>query len=321
KLIERTLIKNIKETPFRVEKIENTFQKFFFQSTSSDLSHNELEWLPHDVFDDMPRLKRLRLHGNPWNCACEKGLKDLLNSKPKISLGAEPVLCVTPDKFKDAKIQINKKCEINECLFENDCDDVATCIDNAFDYECNCTKEGFTGEGKGCIDIDECSGSNKFKVCAKVGAVCINTHGSYSCGCKKGYTGNGKQCTDINECVEHDCDQGECQNTQGSFRCDCFSGYAMNAEKVCVDIDECKVRNKTCKEIPHSHCVNLKKFHSADDGYRCQCENGYKRVGKSCVYKGDMKEWIKFLGMIIGGFFGILLLIIISAVSFRKWRN
>ena len=41
--------------------------------------------------------------------------------------------------------------EINECLFENDCDDVATCIDNAFDYECNCTKEGFTGEGKGCI--------------------------------------------------------------------------------------------------------------------------------------------------------------------------
>lgn len=51
-----------------------------------------------------------RLHGNPWNCACEKGLKDLLNSKPKISLGAEPVLCVTPDKFKDAKIQINKKC-------------------------------------------------------------------------------------------------------------------------------------------------------------------------------------------------------------------
>lgn len=45
------------------------------------------------------------------------------------------------------------------------------------------------------IDIDECSGSNKFKVCAKVGAVCINTHGSYSCGCKKGYTGNGKQCT------------------------------------------------------------------------------------------------------------------------------
>lgn len=41
--------------------------------------------------------------------------------------------------------------EINECLFENDCDDVATCIDNAFDYECKCTKEGFTGEGKGCV--------------------------------------------------------------------------------------------------------------------------------------------------------------------------
>lgn len=41
--------------------------------------------------------------------------------------------------------------EINECLFENDCDDVVICIDNVFDYECNCIKEGFIGEGKGCI--------------------------------------------------------------------------------------------------------------------------------------------------------------------------
>lgn len=41
--------------------------------------------------------------------------------------------------------------EINECLFENDCDDVVICIDNVFDYECKCIKEGFIGEGKGCI--------------------------------------------------------------------------------------------------------------------------------------------------------------------------
>lgn len=42
------------------------------------------------------------------------------------------------------------------------------------------------------IDIDECSGLSKFKVCVKVGVVCINMYGSYLCGCKKGYIGNGK---------------------------------------------------------------------------------------------------------------------------------
>ncbi|PFX21263.1 Hemicentin-1 [Stylophora pistillata] len=171
------------------------------------------------------------------------------------------------------------------------------------------------------LDIDECSGSNPSNDCAETGGVCINTHGSYKCKCEKGYKGNGKQCTDINECVEHDCDQGDCQNTQGSFRCDCFSGYAMNAERVCVDVDECEIGNNTCEAIPHSYCVNLEKFLPEDEGYRCKCETGYKKLGKSCVFEGNMKEWIKFLAIIIGGFVGILFLIILCAVIFSKWRN
>jgi len=51
------------------------------------------------------------------------------------------------------------------------------------------------------------------------------------------------------------------------------------------------------------------------------CETGYRKVGKSCVLEGNMKGLIKIIAMISGGFVGILFLIIISTVIFRKWRN
>ena len=43
--------------------------------------------------------------------------------------------------------------DINECMEENDCDDMATCKDFPFNYTCTCNTKGFEGTGK------ECTGS------------------------------------------------------------------------------------------------------------------------------------------------------------------
>ena len=45
--------------------------------------------------------------------------------------------------------------EVNECLEENDCDDVATCKDEPYGYTCKCSTRGFQGTGK------ECTGQKK----------------------------------------------------------------------------------------------------------------------------------------------------------------
>ena len=48
------------------------------------------------------------------------------------------------------------------------------------------------------IDIDECM-SDTDNICDEVDhSQCINTEGSYICGCEMGYTGNGSiNCTSI----------------------------------------------------------------------------------------------------------------------------
>ena len=40
---------------------------------------------------------------------------------------------------------------INECMEENDCDDMAKCEDTLYTYTCKCTHVGFTGTGKACL--------------------------------------------------------------------------------------------------------------------------------------------------------------------------
>ena len=82
---------------------------------------------------------------------------------------------------------------------ENDCTDVDECSENpdicggdvagfcfnnigGFDCRCN---SGFYLFNDTCTDIDECSFNTE--LCSDEGQECVNTYGSYSCGCATGY--------------------------------------------------------------------------------------------------------------------------------------
>lgn len=59
------------------------------------------------------------------------------------------------------------------------CDENAECTGGI----CKC-KSGWTGDGKSCVDINECFG--ELNVCG-AHALCENSPGSYSCQCNIGY--------------------------------------------------------------------------------------------------------------------------------------
>ncbi|XP_078725679.1 mucin-4 [Lampetra fluviatilis] len=166
--------------------------------------------------------------------------------------------------------------DINECATQNTCHTNATCSNNEGSYNCIC-KQGFTGDGRMCSDIDECLTN-----CTDQSAQCVNTIGSYLCSCAKGYTsigdnnpGNGINCGDIDECKENGTICGPnatCSNNLGSYSCSCVSGYEM-MNNTCLDINECESmpcpQNEECYNIPGT--------------YKCNCSDGYKRDGQDCV--------------------------------------
>ncbi len=128
------------------------------------------------------------------------------------------------------------------------CDPNALCQNsNTLEPICTCPS-GFTGDGKVCLDIEECSGGGK----CSPHATCTNTPGSYSCVCKSGYSGDGVDCTDLDECAlgTSACDlSAECSNTEGSYVCSCKTGYegqATTASNVACVIKLCPAELAAC---------------------------------------------------------------------------
>ena len=63
----------------------------------------------------------------------------------------------------------------------NECDANSECINRLGTYECRCNP-GYNGDGRSCVDIDECISSP----CGEHG-ICNNLDGSYQCDCKSGF--------------------------------------------------------------------------------------------------------------------------------------
>ncbi|XP_067041439.1 uncharacterized protein [Acropora muricata] len=123
--------------------------------------------------------------------------------------------------------------DLDECSGDNShCHSNAVCTNTFGSYECECSA-GYSGDGRNCIDIDECSLSHQ----CDSSATCQNSDGSYICTCDSGYTGDGRTCRDVDECTSgtHDCDaNATCTNTLGSFYCQCrTSSHYYGDGKTC----------------------------------------------------------------------------------------
>ncbi|KAI8505851.1 dendrite reproteinration, partial [Branchiostoma belcheri] len=126
------------------------------------------------------------------------------------------------------------------------------------------------------VNIDECAAD--IDNCAQV---CINTDGSFTCGCNDGYVLNadGVSCDDVDECAADtdNCAQ-TCTNTVGSFTCGCNDGYVLNTDGFsCDDVDECLDNNGGCAHdcdntVGSFTCSCLAGFILADDGLNCDPE-------------------------------------------------
>ncbi|XP_046779307.1 hemicentin-1 isoform X19 [Gallus gallus] len=183
-----------------------------------------------------------------YHCSCPKGL----------TIAADGRMCQ----------------DVDECVLgRHACHTDQDCENSAGSYHCvlRC-RTGFRRavDGLSCQDINECQESNS---CHQH---CINTVGSFHCGCDPGYQLKGRKCIDINECHDrtHQCHYNQiCENMQGSYRCVCPRGYrSQGLGRPCVDIDECLKQDTGCGAS--QMCFNMR------GSYQCietSCPPNYQR--------------------------------------------
>ncbi|XP_053559518.1 pro-epidermal growth factor isoform X2 [Bombina bombina] len=173
------------------------------------------------------------------------------------------------------------------------CDLNAHCVPLEDGPRCQCLK-GFTGNGKTCNDINECSLYTA--ACNQQQAECLNAEGGYFCRCREGYRGNGLHCIDIDECRlgTHDCGESAvCANTEGNYTCTCSNGLPGTA----VNCSETEINNSTenervgeCPPSYYGFCFNDGVCYYLRDiqEYACNCAPGY--VGNRCQL-ADLEWW------------------------------
>ncbi|CAL8330766.1 unnamed protein product [Lota lota] len=130
------------------------------------------------------------------------------------------------------------------------------------------------------------NGDNDCKPTCGNHSTCFKSQETTLCNCLTGFKEHnnkinftlGGQCVDINECWNNSCGpNATCNNTIGSYNCTCHSGYEkQNATSgMCIDIDECKDREKPNEGLCgiKGTCINT------NGSFWCQCPSGYTVYG------------------------------------------
>jgi hypothetical protein len=143
------------------------------------------------------------------------------------------------------------------------CQNGATCIATAYDFQCVCPP-GFIGPL--CVtNVDDCISHP-----CQNGGTCSDGIVSYVCTCSVGYS--GAQCqTDINECASSPCQNGgTCLHGLDLQGCICPMGYSGLRCQTAIDLDE-------CLSLP---CQNGGTCLQGLGLYACSCVDGYS--GTQC---------------------------------------
>ncbi|XP_068088395.1 fibulin-7-like isoform X5 [Hyperolius riggenbachi] len=181
--------------------------------------------------------------------------------------GTNQYKCNCLPEWKGANCQIKTQTAPPEWPVVNDAalsrKAVCTRIDRT--QHCSCDA-GFqmkgTPENSVCQDVNECE-VYKIEGLPRLCAYsCINTPGSFRCGCPAGYKlqGDGKNCEDIDECNSglHNCSRSAtCINTAGGFQCvfpECPKpngniSYVKTSPMQC-ERNPCPIDNRACHLAP-----------------------------------------------------------------------
>ncbi|KFM63627.1 Tenascin-X, partial [Stegodyphus mimosarum] len=172
----------------------------------------------------------------------------------------ENLKCICPAQYTGDKCEIDR-CQPNPCKNNGNC----KIEDNEVVCECKPPYSGSKCEKDPCLS----------QPCQNGGTCCINDNET-KCKCTSLY--GGKYCEiEIDQCVLKFA-KGECSKefeicNKGT--CSCQENYAYSNNQEC-EPDFCGIKSNQNKCPPNAKCTPL------ENGFRCDCEEGYYQNGATC---------------------------------------